>query len=119
MDILLQSLLILLFAPLLTCIIELPIIRAFKITRSNIYIIAVNVMTNLILNTVSVVFGMYFQKARLPWVIICEALLIPVGESELYNVISDAGRKKVYIATYIANAVSFLIGLAITTALGL
>ncbi len=109
---------ILLFAPLLTCIIELPIIRAFKITRSNIYIIAVNVMTNLILNVVSIILGMYFNVARIPWIVVCEVFLIPVCESELYNAISEAGRKKVYFATYIANAASYFIGLVLTTALG-
>ncbi len=98
----------LLLAPILTCILEVPIIRAFRIVRDNKYIIAVNVLTNLILNVVS----MLLQDDA-AWILFMELLAIPLSEAFLYKQISKKGWKQIIPVSYLANAVSWGIGYVI------
>lgn len=104
---------VLLIAPLLTCIIETPIIYSFKITKNIKYIIAVNLLTNYVLNLVG---GVLYTKALTGyyvWVAVCEACVIPLSEAWLFSKISDKGKGKIIFASYVANVSSFLMGLLI------
>ena len=105
---------ILIIAPLLTCLIETPIIRAFKITKNTKYIIAVNLLTNYTLNLIGIFINTGSKSAYIVWVAICEAIAIPLTEAWLYSKISDSEKKKIVFASYVANASSYLLGVILS-----
>lgn len=106
---------ILIIAPGLTCLIEVPIIKGFRVTANIKYIILVNLLTNYCLN-IGAVFITFFlgEKAYLIWNIVFEALIIPISEAMLYKLISDRRCVHIVHVSYLANAISFGIGLIIT-----
>ena len=47
------------------------------------------------------------------WILLAELTAIPISEALLYMKVSKASKKKVVLVTYIANILSFLIGLMV------
>ncbi|MBR6477226.1 MAG: hypothetical protein IKS85_02145 [Lachnospiraceae bacterium] len=103
-----------------TILIELPIIRLFKVTKRNAFIAAVNALTNTIFSMglvflvwrLSVAEDASFIAVIVIYILFGEFYLIPFSESELYRRISDKSKGQVLLASYVANIASFLIGLA-------
>lgn len=102
----------------LTLAIEYPIIYCTGITRNGRYIVAVNALTNVVFNTGTLLFYVIsFVRSNEPgifiWILLMELAVIPISEALLYMKVSKASKKKVVLVTYIANIMSFLIGLVI------
>ena len=106
----------------LTILIETPIIVRGRVTDSRAYIRGVNAVTNALLNTV--LFGIQYlgtgimgtgQAGTLSqiWFILGEVLLVPVSEALAYRKISDAGTKRIFAFTYLANLASCAAGLVL------
>ena len=106
----------------MTILIETPIIVRGRVTDSRAYIRGVNAVTNALLNTV--LFGIQYLGTgimgtrqagtlSLIWVILAEALLVPVSEALAYRKISDAGTKRIFAFTYLANLASCAVGLVL------
>ena len=106
----------------LTILIETPIIVRGRVTDSRAYIRGVNAVTNALLNTV--LFGIQYlgtgimgtgQAGTLSqiWFILGEVLLVPVSEALAYRKISDAGTKRIFAFTYLANLASCTAGLVL------
>lgn len=106
----------------LTLAIEFPIIFFTGITRNKNYIVAVNALTNVCLNTVlilSFLFNMREYEQTLSIVTLAlELTAIPIAESLLYLKISEAPKVKVWLITYLANFASFLVGLFVVGLIG-
>lgn len=107
----------------LTVAIETPIIVRGGVTDSKMYIRNVNIVTNVLLNLVLA--GLLFWlrqvsdqdrviKIAFVWFILAELILIPVSEAQLYRKISAAGTKRIFLFTYLANAVSCAAGLVLS-----
>ncbi len=106
---------IFIIAPGLTCLMEVPIVRKFKITENIKYIVLVNLLTNYILNIGGVFIDLFFgNTAYFVWCCVFEAILIPVSEAFLYKMVSERRFIHIIHISYLANAVSFGIGLLIT-----
>lgn len=85
--------------------------KRMKVTADTNYIIMVNVLTNLILNSGSIMINRFFGHAvYMIWVMIFEALIIPVSEAVLYSLISHLKFSKIVCVSYIANLISFIFG---------
>lgn len=105
----------------LTLVIEYPIIYCTGITRNGRYIVAVNALTNVVLNAgmivIYVISSFTFVRSNglgmFTWILLMEFAAIPISEALLYMKVSEASKKKVVLVTYIANIMSFLIGLVI------
>lgn len=105
----------------LTLAIEYPIIYCTGITRNGRYIVAVNALTNVVLNagTILIYAISFFSFVRsngpgiFMWILLMEFAAVPICEALLYMKVSEASKKKVVLVTYIANILSFLIGLVI------
>ena len=98
-------------AVVLTVVLELPVIRLSKACKNNIYIITVNVLTNVTLNLMLAMIGAFIPGIRTAFLVICEGLLIPISESMLYIVYDgNINKKKVFLFTYIANVFSYFAG---------
>ncbi|MCR5721969.1 MAG: hypothetical protein K6G72_06475 [Lachnospiraceae bacterium] len=105
----------------LTLAIEYPIIYCTGITRNGRYIVAVNALTNVVLNAgmivIYVISSFTFVRSNGPgmfiWILLMEFAVIPISEALLYMKVSEASKKKVVLVTFIANILSFLIGLVI------
>ena len=103
----------------LTILIELPIIRCFKITNRNLFIMAVNSLTNVIFNLglalmlwwLAVHGDGSFIMAVIGYVAFAEFYVIPFSESELYRRISDKSKGQILKASYVANIASFVLGI--------
>ncbi|MBR6704194.1 MAG: hypothetical protein IKI82_02070 [Lachnospiraceae bacterium] len=107
----------------LTVAIETPIIIRGGITDNKPYIRSLNIVTNVLLNLVLA--GILFWlrqvsdqgriiKLAFVWFVLAELILIPVSEALLYRKISAAGTKKIFLFTYLANAVSCAAGLLLS-----
>ena len=102
----------------LTVLIELPIIRLFHVTKRNLFIIAVNALTNVIFNMglvfliwrLAVYEGAEFIVMIIGYVLLAEFYVIPFSECELYCRISEKQRKSILKACYVANVSSFVLG---------
>ncbi len=105
----------------LTLAIEYPIIYNTGITRNGKYIVAVNALTNVVLNAGTFIiyaisffsFGRLSDSGIYSWILLLELAVIPSSEALLYMKVSEVSEKKVVLVTYIANILSFLIGLII------
>ena len=105
----------------LTLAIEYPVIYCTGITKNGSYIVAVNALTNVILNAGAIIvyafslirFRGLYGAGVYSWIFLLEISIIPISEALLYTKVSEASQKKVMIVTYIANILSFLIGLII------
>ncbi|MBP5282999.1 MAG: hypothetical protein J6Z22_10960 [Lachnospiraceae bacterium] len=103
-----------------TILIELPIIRLFKVTKRNIYIAAVNALTNTIFSMglvflvwrLSVAEDVSFLAVIVAYILFGEFYVIPFSEKELYCRVSDKKKGQILKACYVANIASFVIGLA-------
>ena len=96
--------------PLLTCIVEIPIIY-FGLKLKNIPMIAaVNVLTNVLFSSIFV----FLEFKALPFLwwytALMEIFVIPISEALLYNMIVER-RGKCFVLSYIANACSFGVGM--------
>jgi len=106
---------------LLTLAVEYPIVYFTRITRSKSYIVAVNALTNVILNaTIVIICLISINEAQSKityrvniWTFFAEILLIPVTEAILYFKVSKESSAKVLLITYLANFISFLVGLIV------
>ncbi|MBO4750692.1 MAG: hypothetical protein J5546_10275 [Lachnospiraceae bacterium] len=113
----------LLWAAILTVLIELPIILLGKITKNVKVIIILNVVTNLMfglicyflfnLGMLNPRLGRYEGVLTYSWVALAELFLIPLSEAWVYKMLSKAPKKRVYLVTYLANFASFLISILI------
>ncbi len=104
----------------LTVLIETPVIVCGKVTDNKAYIRGVNVVTNVALNLVlfglqSLGNGAAGTRSAGTLSIVCfilgEAVLVPVSEALAYRRISDAGTKRIFGVTYLANLASCAAGL--------
>lgn len=103
---------LLIIAPVVTCLLEVPIVRGFKVTSNVKYIILVNLLTNYVLNIGAVLIYRWLgNTAYIVWNAGFEALLIPLSEAFLYKQISDRKPGYIILISYLANAVSFGAGL--------
>lgn len=107
----------------LTVAIETPIIVRGGVTDSKMYIRNVNIVTNVLLNLVLAGLLLWLRqvsdqdrviKIAFVWFILAELILIPVSEAQLYRKISAAGTKRIFLFTYLANAVSCAAGLVLS-----
>ena len=107
----------------LTVAIETPIIIRGGITDNKPYIRSLNIVTNVLLNLVLAGILLWLRqvsdqdrviKIAFVWFILAELILIPVSEAQLYRKISAAGTKKIFLFTYLANAVSCAAGLLLS-----
>ena len=107
----------------LTVAIETPIIVRGGVTDSKTYIRNVNIVTNVLLNLVLAGLLLWLWqvsdqdrviKIAFVWFILAELILIPVSEAQLYRKISAAGTKRIFLFTYLANAVSCAAGLVLS-----
>jgi len=117
MNIVFQIAFYLVIAPVLTCLIEVPIQRGFKITKETKYLIAINLVTNYTYNLVLAIFTNAYRmnyQVQYGWIFVSEALWIPILEAFLLTKISKVSKKKIYLVTYLANITSFLVGLLLT-----
>ena len=106
----------------LTILIETPIIVRGKVTDNKVYIRGVNVVTNVALNLILFVLQ-YLRTGiagsretdmlSLAWFILGEAVLVPVSETLAFRKISDAGTKRIFGITYLANLASCAAGLVL------
>ena len=123
-DVLLSVLFIILFFAAtvgLTILIETPIIVRGRVTDNKAYIRGVNIVTNVLLNAVRLglallapAVGTYAaETAGTVWFILGEAILVPVAEALAYRKISDAGTKRIFAFTYLANFASCAAGLVL------
>ncbi len=105
----------------LTILIETPIIIRGRVTDNKAYIRGVNIVTNVLLNAVRLGLGLLAptvgtyaaETAGIVWFILGEAILVPVSEALAYRRISDAGTKRIFAFTYLANLVSCAAGLVL------
>lgn len=98
--------------PVLTCVTETPIVKKLLKIDSILYICAVNILTNVILN-VSGFFIYRIEESLLnPFVAVSELIFIPVSEAILFMLVSD-DKKRCFWVSYLANAVSFSVGLLV------
>ena len=106
----------------LTVLIETPVIVRGKVTDNKACICGVNVVTNVALNLI--LFGLQSLGTgaagtrsagtlSLVWFILGEAVLVPVSEALFYRRISDAGTKRIFGVTYLANLASCAAGLVL------
>lgn len=106
----------------LTILIETPIIVRGRVTDNRAYIRGVNIVTNAALNLI--LFGIQYLGAgiagsrltemlSLVWFILGETILVPVSEALAYRRISDAGTKRIFAFTYLANLASCAAGLVL------
>ena len=118
---LLYDLIILYAVPLFfTFLIEVPLISAWLIRDVKPGCsMAVNALTNvpfnLILSFITGFTGLGTQ--RTVYMVLCEFIIIPVSEGLLYSKLSDRSLRRCMISSYIANAVSFGLGLLIMPAM--
>ena len=110
-------------ALLLTLLIETPIIVRGRVTDNRTYIRGVNTVTNVLLNLTLLMLQFLKDYAAdeaaieiisLIWFILAELLLIPVSEGLLYLKLSLAGKKRVFLVTYLANLTSCGAGLILS-----
>ena len=105
----------------LTILIETPIIVRGRVTDNKAYIRGVNIVTNVLLNAVRLGLGLLApavgtyaaETAGTVWFILGEAVLVPVSEALAYRRISDAGTKRIFAFTYLANLASCAVGLVL------
>lgn len=108
-------LLVIFIAPGLTCLFEVPVVRKMKVTANTRYIISVNILTNLILNTGSLIISNFFgHSGYIFWVILSEAVTIPLSEALLYSLVSDLKPSGIVCISYLANMISFFSGMICT-----
>lgn len=107
-------------AIILTVLIELPIIKAFKVSANKELIIGVNILTNVLFNGSMVLLSYIFGWDMLLYVIIAEGLVIPVTEGLIYFFTYNKDSRKwpksyprlikTILASYVANVISFVAG---------
>ena len=106
----------------LTILIETPIIVRGRVTDNKAYIRGVNIVTNVTLNMI--LFGIQYLRTgiagtrltemlSLIWFIFGESVIVPVTEALAYRKISDAGTKRIFAFTYLANLASCAVGLVL------
>lgn len=102
---------VLLVAPILTCIFEIPVIKVFRVVKTISYIVATNILTNLVLNCGALLFSLYAgNTATAIWNFSMELFIIPVSEALIYRLISDAKFAKIILVSYLANFLSWGLG---------
>lgn len=105
-----------LLPPVLTCLIETPIVYAVLKLKNILYIICVNVLTNLPFITVEMLLVNYVPDSKtivLIYIAMMEAFVIPLSEALLFCLLKDE-KKKCFMVSYLANASSFLAGLLLS-----
>ncbi len=108
---LLMSILVtLVVPPVLTCLVETPIVKKLLRFENILYICAVNILTNVTLNVLSFVIFLKIPSVYYLFLAVSEALLIPISEAALFMLISDKKIKCIWVS-YLANAASFLAGI--------
>ena len=104
----------------LTLLIETPVIVRSGITDRKPYIRGVNVVTNVLMNVVLtlilflrtlVLNEEIINFIGIVWFVLAELVLIPVSEALAYRKISDAGTKRIFLFTYLANLASCAAGI--------
>ena len=108
---------ILFIAVKITIWVETPVIVKSGITANKKYIAAINSITNTVFNSVLLVF-LFFSLFRdtslaIVWSVLGELILIPLVEILAYKKVSKVPLKRIIIFTYIANFLSFAVGLII------
>ena len=110
-------------ALLLTLLIETPIIVRGRVTDNRTYIRGVNTVTNVLLNLTLLMLQFLkdyaadeavAERISLIWFVLAELILIPVSEGVLYLKLSMAGKKGVFLLTYLANLTSCGAGLILS-----
>ena len=113
---------LLLFLIFMTVAIETPVIVRSGVTDNRRFICAINIITCIPFNMISVLLlyvGKHFfrpELERMPyivWFVVAEALLIPVIEALAYKKLSDVSLKKALRASYFANVLSCAAGLVV------
>ena len=113
---------LLLFLIFMTVVIETPVILKSGVTDNRRFICAINIITCIPFNMISVLLlyvGKHFfrpELERMPyivWFVVAEALLIPISEALAYQKISDVKLKKAVLASYLANVLSCAAGLLV------
>ena len=104
----------------LTLLIETPVIVRSGITDQKPYIRGVNIVTNVLMNMVLTII-LFLRTLVLNeeiinfigivWFVLAELVLIPVAEAHAYRKISDAGTKRIFLFTYLANLASCAAGI--------
>ena len=108
----------------LTVLIETPVIVRSGVTDNKRYVAAVNIVTNALLQMslagvqelVRAVSGGAAGEEHplvLLWFAVAELVLIPVTEALAYRKISDAGTKRIFAFSYLANLLSCAAGLVL------
>lgn len=106
---------VLIAAPLLTCLTEIPVVKKSGVSSDIRYIAAVNIFTNLFLNCGSVFINSYFgHNAYIIWVTVLEIIIIPVTEALLYIPVSERKFRFILLISYVSNALSFGAGMIIS-----
>lgn len=97
-------------SPILTCLVETPIVKKLLHFDNILYICAVNVLTNVILNLCCYAVVWLRPSDYYLFLVISEALLIPISEAALFMLVSDM-KKRCLRVSYLANAASFSAGM--------
>ncbi len=104
----------------LTLLIETPVIVRSGITDRKPYVRGVNIVTNVLMNVILtlilflrtlVLNEEIINFIGIVWFVLAELVLIPVAEAHAYRKISDAGTKRIFLFTYLANLASCAAGI--------
>ena len=115
----LASVLTIILPVTVTVLVEYPFIICGKVCDNKKFFVALNALTNVVFNGISVIFiflSMFSSFEELYasiWFILAEANIIPIVEARLYMKISKASHLRIYLLTYLANIFSCGMGIAI------
>lgn len=108
---LLTSILVtLVLSPMLTCLVETPIVKKLLHFDNILFICAVNVLTNVALNVICYAIIWWMPSVYYLFLAVSEALLIPISEAALFMLATDKKRRCIWVS-YLANAASFSFGM--------
>ena len=98
-----------------TLIVEFPFVY-WGITKKFGFFVALNVMTNMLFNSILFVIARLNFKFNLNWLLIvwfvsAELIIIPLGEAYAYKKITETSIKRIILFSYLANITSCLVGL--------
>lgn len=103
----------LMLPPLMTCLIETPIIRKMLRIDSILYIVCVNLVTNIPFVLTELTISYFNGNAAMIFVGVMEVAVIPISEALLFYQLKK-DMKKCLIGSYISNAVSFSAGMVLS-----
>ena len=108
------DLLVIVFAVVITLLIEVPYVKFVMKYRPVRNIIGINVFTNVLINTILYVFN-ESDYTFVIWLVF-ELVFIPVAEWWFYinTDMNGLSKKRIIINTYIANSISAGIGVVLT-----